>query len=110
MRRLLLLAPLLALVLAAGCASLFRVGQEFPSPEPLMLVVGTTDKAALRRMFGEPYQVGLDSGDQTWRWFFGQREAGGDITKDLSVRFAADGTVKSYSFTSNFPEDMKRLK
>ena len=108
MRRPLLLVPLLALVLA-GCISL-KVGQEFPSPEPLMLVVGKTDKAALRRMFGEPYQVGLDSGDQTWRWFFGQREAGGEITKDLSVRFAANGTVKSYSFTSNFPEDMKRLK
>jgi len=110
MRRPLLLAPLLALVLAAGCASLFRVGQEFPSPEPLMIVVGKTDKAALRRMFGEPYQVGLDSGDQTWRWFYGQRESGAEISKDLSVRFSAEGTVKSYSFTSNFPEDMKRLK
>src|SRR3989304_9925514 len=102
MRRSFVLAPLLALVLAAGCASLFRVGQEFPSPEPLMLVVGTTDKAALRRMFGEPYQVGLDSGDQTWRWLFGPREAGAETTKDLSGRFAADGTVKSYSFTPNF--------
>jgi hypothetical protein len=54
--------------------------------------------------------VGLDSGDQTWRWFFGQHQGGTEISKDLSVRFAADGTVKSYSFTSNFPEDMKRLK
>lgn len=110
MRRPLLLAPLFALILTTGCASLFRAGQEFPSPEPLMIVVGKTDKAALRRVFGEPYQVGLDSGDQTWRWFFGQRDAGAEISKDLSVRFAADGTVKSYSFTSNFPEDMKRFK
>ncbi len=109
MRRPVLPAFLLALVLT-GCASFLRAGHEFPSPEPLMIVVGKTDKAALRRMFGEPYQVGLDSGDPTWRWFFGQRESNGEISKDLSVRFGADGTVKSYSFTSNFPEDMKRLK
>jgi hypothetical protein len=26
------------------------------------------------------------------------------------VRFNANGTVKSYSFTSNLPEDMKKLR
>jgi hypothetical protein len=26
------------------------------------------------------------------------------------VRFNANGTVKSYSFTSNFPDDMKKLR
>jgi hypothetical protein len=54
--------------------------------------------------------VGIDSGDPTWRWFFGRRGWGPEETKDLSVRFNADGTVKSYAFTSNFPSDMKRLK
>ncbi len=75
-----------------------------------MIAAGKTDKASLERMFGEPYQVGLDSGDQTWRWFYGQRNAGTELSKDLSVRFNPDGTVKSYSFSSNFPEDMQRLK
>ena len=65
---------------------------------------------ALERMFGPPYQVGLDSGDQAWRWFYAQRDAGTELTKDLSVRFNPDGTVKAYAFSSNFPEDMKRLK
>jgi len=68
------------------------------------------DVINVRRVYGEPYQVGVDSGDVTWRWFYGRHEGGADITKDLTVRFNADGTIKSYSFTSNFPEDMRRLK
>jgi outer membrane protein assembly factor BamE (lipoprotein component of BamABCDE complex) len=100
---------LLALTLLAGCISL-KFGREFPSPEARMIVVGTTDKASLEKMFGTPYQVGIDSGDQTWRWFYGQRDSDMEWSKDLSVRFNADGTVKSYAFTSNFPQDMQRLK
>ncbi len=100
---------LLALTLLAGCISI-KFGREFPSPDAKMIVAGKTDKASLQRMFGEPYQVGLDSGDQTWRWFYGQRDSGAELSKDLSVRFNPDGTVKSYAFTSNFPPDMQRLK
>jgi hypothetical protein len=100
---------LLALTLLAGCISI-KFGREFPSPDARMIVAGKTDKASLQRMFGEPYQVGLDSGDQTWRWFYGQRDSGTELSKDLSVRFNPDGTVKSYAFSSNFPQDMQRLK
>ncbi len=100
---------LLALSVLSGCISI-KFGREFPSPDPKMIVAGKTDKTSLQRMFGEPYQVGLDSGDQTWRWFYGQRDSGAEISKDLSIRFNPDGTVKSYSFSSNFPEDMQRLK
>ena len=109
MRWSLAVLPLLVLALTAACVSI-KFGREFPSPDRQLIVVGKTDKAALERIFGEPYQVGLDSGDQTWRWFYGQRESGAEVSKDLSVRFNADGTVKSYAFTSNFPDDMARLK
>jgi len=109
MRWSLALVPLLALTLLTGCVSI-KFGREFASPDRQLIAVGKTDKATLERLFGAPYQVGLDSGDQTWRWFYGQREAGVEISKDLSVRFNADGTVKSYAFTSNFPDDMARLK
>ena len=104
--RLLLLLVALAL---AGCLSI-KFGREFPSPDRQLIVLGKTDKAVLERLFGEPYQVGVDNGDQTWRWFYGQREGGSEVSKDLSVRFNTDGTVKSYAFTSNFPDDMARLK
>ena len=100
---------LMALTMVTGCISL-KFGREFPSPEAKSIVAGKTDKASLERMFGAPYQVGLNSGDQMWRWFYGERESGSEISKDLTVRFNADGTVKSYAFSSNFPDDMKRLK
>ena len=52
---------------------------------------------------------GIDSGDATWRWFYGQRDSTAETSKDLTVRFGADGVVKSYSFTSSFPDDLRRL-
>jgi outer membrane protein assembly factor BamE (lipoprotein component of BamABCDE complex) len=100
---------LVALALTTGCISL-KFGREFRSPDAKSIAVGKTDKATLQRMFGEPYQVGLDSGDQTWRWFYGQRDGGAEVSKDLTVRFNADGTVKAYAFTSNFPDDLQHLK
>lgn len=109
MRPALVAVPLLVATLSAGCIST-KFGREFASPDPRAITVGKTDKGGLQRLFGEPYQVGIDSGDATWRWFFGRRDWGTEVTKDLSVRFNGDGTVKSYAFTSNFPDDMKRLK
>ena len=99
----------MALTLLGGCLS-FKAGREFASPEPQMLVAGKTDKAYLQRVFGEPYEVGLDSGDSTWTWFYGQSSGSEDRSKSLTVRFNTDGTVKSYSFSSNFPDDMRRFK
>jgi len=109
MRRFSATLALAVVVIAAGCLSI-KFGHEFASPDRQLIVVGKTDKATLQRLLGAPYQVGIDSGDQTWRWFYGQRDSGAELSKDLTVRFNADGTVKSYSFTSNFPDDMARLK
>ena len=104
-----LLRALLVALLATACAGL-QLGRDFPSPEAAQIKVNVTDKAGLLTVFGEPYQVGIDSGDQTWRWFYAHRGSPGTITKDFTVRFNGNGTVKSYSFTSNFPEDMKKLR
>ncbi len=101
---------LLALAVLAATACALHPGRMFPSPEPGEITVNTTDKGALVRMFGEPYQVGLDSGDQTWRWFYAEYGVRGEASKDLTVRFNPNGTVKSYSFSSNFPDDMRRLR
>ena len=103
------LLAVIALALLAGCISV-KFGRDFPSPEPRWIVNGKTDRYALVRMFGEPYQMGFDNGDTTWRWFYGQRDAGAEVSKDLTVRFGTDWIVKSYSFTSNFPDDIRRLR
>ena len=88
MRPALLATPLLVATLSAGCFTT-TFGHPFPSPDARAIVVGKTGKTELQRLYGG--------------W-------GAEETKDLSVRFNADGTVKSYAFTSNFPTDMKRLK
>src|SRR3989449_10909338 len=74
-------AVLLALAVLATAACALHPGRVFPSPEPAQITVNVTDKAALVRMFGEPYQVGLDSGDQTWRWFCAEYGVGGEASK-----------------------------
>ncbi len=104
-----LLGVLLIAGLVAGCGGL-KFGSDFPSPAKEMLVTGKTTKADLLRFFGEPHQVGLDTGDPTWAWTYARISAGQELTKQLTVRFDEKGLVKSYSFTSNFPEDMRRLK
>jgi hypothetical protein len=102
------LIGLLALVLVAGCVSV-KFGRDFPSPEEGWIVRGKTDRYGLVRMFGDPVQIGIDNGDPTWRWFYGQRDSTAETSKDLTVRFGADGIVKAYSFTSSFPDDLRRL-
>src|SRR5437667_1800155 len=104
------LLGLVILVLVASACGGLKVGKEFPSPDAAQIKANITDKAALVQMFGDPYQAGIDNGDLTWRWFYAQSGASTTISKDLTVRFNTNGTVKSYSFTSNFPEDMKKLK
>lgn len=96
-------------LLLAGCGGL-KFGSDFPSPAKEMLVTGKTTKADLLRFFGEPHQVGLDTGDPTWAWTYARVSANLELTKQLTVRFDEKGLLKSYSFTSNFPEDMRRLK
>lgn len=105
---------LIALLLAVGCslaacASVFSTGREFPSPSRESIRNGATAKADLVRLFGEPTQVGIKDGDQTWTWYY-FKKGDSDLTKQLEVTFTPAGVVKSHSFSSNFPEDMKTLR
>lgn len=106
--RRLTLAVLAAVALVA-CGSVFTSGREFPSPARDAIRAGATTKGDLVQMFGEPTQVGVDDGDPTWSWLY-FKKGNPDLTKQLTVRFDPNGRVKSYSFNSNFPEDMKALR
>jgi hypothetical protein len=103
-----MLLALSVLLLASGCA--IKYGRPFLSPDAGMIAMDRTEKTTLRKMFGEPYQMGIDSGDETWRWVYAEYGVGGGTNKDFTVRFNPNGTVKSYSFMSNFPEDMSPAK
>jgi hypothetical protein len=102
----------LVLALAIGvvaCGSMLSVGRDFPSPGREAIRTGATTKAELVRMLGEPNQVGIKDGDQTWTWYY-FKKGEPDLTKQLEVTFTPAGLVKSYSFSSNFPDDMKTLR
>jgi ABC-type glycerol-3-phosphate transport system substrate-binding protein len=105
-----LIALLLAIALgAAACASVFTTGRDFASPGRETIRNGTTTKADLVRLFGEPNQVGVKDGEPTWTWYY-FKKGEPDLTKQLEVTLTGAGVVKSHSFSSNFPEDMKALR
>lgn len=92
-------------LLLASCAALsacVTLGRGFDTAQVKAITVGKTTSADIKKTFGEPFRTGLDSGDQTWTYvdyrvgLFGPQRA-----IDLLVKFASDGTVKSYSFNTN---------
>ena len=94
------------ILLLAGCVS---VGREFPTPTQEMIKNGVTSRAELVQHFGYPTQVGIENGDQTWTWVYVR--AGGlgqPRSKELHVKFDDRGVVKSYSYTSNLPEEVQQ--
>jgi len=102
--RSLLSLGLLSLLLA-GCVS---VGAEFPTPTVAMIRNGVTTRAELLQLFGSPTQVGIEDGDQTWTWLHVRAGAiGRTLSKELHVKFNERGIVKSYSYTSNLPEEVQ---
>ncbi len=92
--------------LLAGCVS---VGREFPTPTSEMIKSDVTTRAELLKLFGSPTQVGIENGDQTWTWLHVRAGAVGQtLSKELHVKFNERGVVKSYSYTSNLPEEVEQ--
>ncbi|MFH1723695.1 MAG: hypothetical protein ABII00_03625 [Elusimicrobiota bacterium] len=89
--------------MSVGCVT---IGRPFDVSRVPEIRTGKTTEQDLLRELGGPYRRGLDDGDATATWVhYRLRLLGARDTRDLYVRFSADGTVKSYSFNSNFPED-----
>ena len=66
----------------------------------------STTRNDVAQQLGEPFLVGKSSGDQTWTYgYYLHRLFGGSRTKELKLYWNNDGTIKSYSFNSSFPED-----
>ena len=108
--RLAALTSIVAFAVSLAACSALSTGRDFPSPKPgAEIKNNATTKADLLKMYGEPTQVGMKDGDQTWTWYYFKKGTGkdGDLSKQLEATFNPQGVVKSYSFSSNFPEDMK---
>ena len=87
-----------ALIFSAGCAT---VGHDFPADQVKEIQINKTTKEEIRAMFGEPWRVGLENGEETWSYgkyhytMFSEKDA-----KDLVVRFTDDNVVESYTFNT----------
>lgn len=93
-------------LLLTGCVS---VGEEFRTPTADMIKNGTTTRSELLQLFGSPTQVGIEDGNQTWTWAYVRAGAfSRTLSKELHVVFTERGIVKSYSYTSNLPEEIRR--
>ncbi|MCD6308468.1 MAG: outer membrane protein assembly factor BamE [Candidatus Latescibacteria bacterium] len=93
----------LAVFIAASCA---RVGRNFPTGPVAKVKIGATTQADVRRMFGEPWRIGVDNGKKTWTYGYYRYSLFGEtVTRDLVVTFRDDGVVDSYSFNTSEVDD-----
>jgi SmpA/OmlA family protein len=94
----------LACALALALAGCLTVGRDFPADRVKEIEIGHTTRDEVHRMFGEPWRTGLEDGRRTWTYgryrykLFGTTE-----TRDLVVRYDANGVVASYTFNSAPP-------
>ena len=93
----------LCVLILTGC-----VGKDFNVHMVPQIQPHQTTRAQIEQMFGPPWRTGVEDGKQTWSYGSYQYGISGTQTRDLVVRFDANGTVISYTFNSNYPED-KRL-
>ena len=79
------------------------VGRDFVFTRIAEIREGVTTKRDLLVRLGDPYQKGLDGGLESWRYFYATKAGMRDRSKELYILFDKDGTVKSYTFSTNFP-------
>lgn len=93
-------------LLLGGCMT---VGRDFPVEGVAQLEIGTTTRAEVRRLFGDPWRVGIEDGQPTWTYALYHYSAfSAARTRDLLVRFDDRGVVRSYTFNSSDPADAQR--
>lgn len=92
----------LCLLILTGCVS---AGKDFNVRMVRQIQVHQTTRAQIEEMFGPPWRTGIEDGKQTWSYGYYKYGVGDTLSRDLTVRFAPNGTVASYTFNSSYPED-----
>ena len=91
-----------AAVLVALTAACLTVGADFRAEPVLDIEKGVTTKEQLREWLGDPYQMGLEDGRETWTYLYVRRNVRGDVqSKQLHIKFDDGGRVETYSYTTN---------
>ena len=97
-------------VAMAGSMACATIGKNFDATQLAWLKGGETTKADVLAKLGQPWRVGSDQGDQTWTYGYYEYRAFGDSnSKDLVLRFGADGKLKSYTLNTSFTSERDTL-
>jgi len=89
-------------VFSLGCIT---VGGDFPVDSVPAIAKGVTTKDELVQWFGEPYQRGLEDGQETWTYVYVKRRPGNKTeSKELHISFDGGNKVDSYSYTTTAGE------
>jgi hypothetical protein len=92
----------LSLLILNGCVS---AGKDFSVRMVRQIQMHQTTRAQIEQMFGPPWRTGIEDGKQTWSYGYYKYGVSDTLSRDLTVRFDANGTVASYTFNSSYPED-----
>jgi len=98
LRRTLFSVLAMVIIITMGCAT---VGREFPASQVSDIKVNMTTKDEIRTIFGTPWRVGIENGEETWTYGKYHYSAFKETrTQDLVVRFNDKGIVTSYTFNT----------
>jgi hypothetical protein len=62
-------------------------------------------------VLGEPTSVGNSSGVSTWTYgYYSYRLIGESSVKELKFYWSPEKTVRSFSFNSSFPDDVRKAR
>tara|TARA_B100001964_G_scaffold129057_1_gene142725 strand:- start:41 stop:352 length:312 start_codon:yes stop_codon:yes gene_type:complete len=88
-------------LISNGCGT---VGKSFNASKVETIVNGTTTQSDIKKMFGEPFKIGIQNGQPIWVYedhhYSIIRE---ETSKDLIIIFGPNGIVQSYQFMSSKP-------
>jgi len=90
----------------SACAT---VGRDFSASKVYDIQIGKTTLAEIEAMFGPPWRVGIEDGKPTWTYASYHYSAfNAARTKDLVVRFDENNIVRSYTFNTSNPADIRK--
>ncbi|HNR14335.1 MAG TPA: outer membrane protein assembly factor BamE [Thermodesulfobacteriota bacterium] len=98
LRSLIMTIVALTLLSATGCIT---IGEQFPIYKIPDIKIGTTSQSQIRNMFGSPWRVGNEDGQETWTYGKYRYQLFAPArTEDLVIRFDDRKVVSSYTFNT----------
>ena len=89
------------ILISNGCGT---VGKSFNTSKVESIVNGITTRSDIKKMFGEPFKIGIQNGQPIWVYEDHHYSIIGEETsKDQIIIFSQDGIVQSYQLMSSKP-------